>query len=266
MKHYPKISFLILTYNQEGYIYDAIMSGVNQDYKGEMEIIVSDDAYTDGTWNEIGRAIADNSSQFIIKVHRQKKNLGIGGNMRDGLSSCTGDIIVYNDGDDMSVSNRVSRVVEIFNQNPEIQLVSGEINWLINNTIYPIPAEKMPKSSRKRSLKDYIDTNFAWDIWGCTPSYKRALIDKFPPMLSTTPTSDTWMRLRAMMYNSKAESIFIDNQIHVNYRIHNNQITNATNIRGMKRRWIFKQYICDWSYAIWNRYITLWGGNASYVN
>lgn len=42
MKHYPKISFLILTYNQEGYIYDAIMSGVNQDYKGEMEIIVSD--------------------------------------------------------------------------------------------------------------------------------------------------------------------------------------------------------------------------------
>lgn len=149
MKHYPKISFLILTYNQEGYIYDAIMSGVNQDYKGEMEIIVSDDASTDGTWNEIGRAIADNSSQFIIKVHRQKKNLGIGGNMRDGLSSCTGDIIVYNDGDDTSVSNRVSRVVEIFNQNPEIQLVSGEINWLINNTIYPIPAEKNAEKFEK---------------------------------------------------------------------------------------------------------------------
>ena len=256
----PKITFLILTYNQKDYIYDAIMSGLHQDYQGDMEIIVSDDASTDGTWEEICRAIANNSSRFIVKSFRQEKNLGLGGNMSNALSLCNGDIIVYNDGDDTSVDNRVSKVVEIFENNPDIQLVTGQINWLINNKIHPLTSEEKPKSSLQRSLGEYIENNFLWDIWGCTPAYRKCLIDGWPPMFVTTPTSDSWIRLRAMMYKCKSKSIYIDKNVHVNYRIHTNQITNAANNWKMPRKYIFKQFLSDWAHAIKCKYLDLGSG------
>ena len=48
----PLISFLLLTYNQENYIQDAINGALAQTYS-PLEIIISDDCSTDGTYKKI---------------------------------------------------------------------------------------------------------------------------------------------------------------------------------------------------------------------
>lgn len=251
----PFVSFLVLTYNQEKYIYDAIMSGCNQDYDGQMEIIVSDDASTDNTQKEIERAIYDNTSHFQIKYNRQTTNQGIGGNMHDGLALCSGDIIVYNDGDDTSLSNRVSHVVSIFTTYRNVQLVGTEINWLCNGQI--IPLEHYPSRATLYSLSDSIRQKMKWNMWGCTLAYRRNIIDKYPEMLRTTPTSDTWIRLRAYMMCGNQKSVFVSNQVCVNYRIHPQQLTNSINIGKMDRKALSKQYWRDYFCAFTHRYVSL---------
>ena len=48
----PLVSFCIVTYNQEKYIRAAIEGALKQTYS-PMEIIISDDCSTDGTYKEI---------------------------------------------------------------------------------------------------------------------------------------------------------------------------------------------------------------------
>ena len=247
-KYLPKVSFLVLTYNQENYIYDAIMSGCSQDYEGEMEIVVSDDASTDRTQQEIERAIRDNTSQFCIRYNRQNTNQGIGGNMHDGLALCSGDIIVYNDGDDVSLSHRVSHSVNIFAQYRDVLLVGTEINWLCNGQECPL--ESHPKEPSLTSLSDCINDGMRWNLWGCTLAYRREIIDQYPEMLRTTPTSDTWIRLRAYMLYADKKTVYASNEVCLNYRIHEKQLTNATNIKQMNRTHLSQQYWRDYLYAL----------------
>ncbi len=260
----PKVSFLVLTYNQEKYIYDAVMSGCRQDYAGEMEIVVSDDCSSDGTQAEIERAIRENPSPFRIIYNRQPTNQGIGGNMHDGLALCTGDIIVYNDGDDVSLPHRVSYMAEVFTAHPDVQLAATEINWLCNGVVCP-QETPLPAVCREYSIIDCLRSKMQWDMWGCTLAYRRAVIDKYPDMLRTTPTSDTWVRLRAYMLGGTRKAIYISYRVCLNYRIHPNQLTNSVNIKKMNRKALSIQYWQDYLYALIHRYIYIYRDYATSV-
>ena len=255
----PLVSFLTLTYNQEQYIYEAVMSGLQQDYLGQMEIIVQDDCSTDNTEQEVLRAINDNPhpDRFHVKYAKNSHRQGLGGNMHDGLARCKGDIIVYNDGDDVSFPDRVSEVVRIFQTHPDVMLVSGEIHWLCNGVKCP-PKEPFPAEPRLRSIHDNIRNHMRHEIWGCTPAYRREVIDKFPPMLTTTPTSDTWIQWRAFMLGNGKQSVYLGNKPCLYYRIHNRQLTGSQNMSKMKRTLIFHQYWKDWLYATKHRYICIY--------
>ena len=54
MEALPRVSIMIPTYNQEGYIAQAIESAMGQDYSN-LEIVVCDDCFTDHTY-EVAKA------------------------------------------------------------------------------------------------------------------------------------------------------------------------------------------------------------------
>ena len=73
----PPFSFLMITYNQEQYIADALNSALAQDYPN-LEIIVSDDCSSDQTF-AIATDIASNyRGPHKITLNRNEPNLGIG--------------------------------------------------------------------------------------------------------------------------------------------------------------------------------------------
>jgi glycosyltransferase involved in cell wall biosynthesis len=70
-QNFPLISVLIPTYNRADYLVEAVESVKAQDYPN-LEVLVSDNASTDGTEEQIKKYLAD--SRF--RYYRNEKNLG----------------------------------------------------------------------------------------------------------------------------------------------------------------------------------------------
>ncbi|NMC67721.1 MAG: glycosyltransferase family 2 protein [Spirochaetales bacterium] len=93
----PKISVVIITYNQEKIVSRAIESVIKQrDYI--FELILSDDCSKDNTW-EILKEYKSNYPS-IVKIFKNSENLGIFKHIEKTWEYPTGDLIFYLAGDD----------------------------------------------------------------------------------------------------------------------------------------------------------------------
>jgi len=106
----PKISAVIITYNQETVISRAIESILQQEV-ALYEIIIADDCSTDNNWNVIQKY--QNKYPEVIKPYRHEKNLGIFGNLESTWNKPTGDLIIYLAGDDAISPGLYQKVFEL---------------------------------------------------------------------------------------------------------------------------------------------------------
>jgi len=94
-----KISTVIILYNLEKYIDDAIQSVLRQTRQPD-EIIVADDCSTDGSADIVAKY-----RHRIIHI-KQEKNIGTLRNSLSGLKAATGDIVAFLDAGDVSQNNK----------------------------------------------------------------------------------------------------------------------------------------------------------------
>lgn len=66
-------SVLLLTYNQERYVKEALISLLEQDYEG-LEIVISDDCSTDSTWLSINEVLQDYQGKKKVVLHQNLTN------------------------------------------------------------------------------------------------------------------------------------------------------------------------------------------------
>lgn len=130
----PRISVLIVTYNQQDLIGRAIESVLNQkDYV--FEIVICDDKSTDGNWAVINNYAKNYPN--LIKAYRNEKNLGIFQNMERKWELAKGDIVYDLSGDDEVGNQWFKDVVDFININQidyksELFCIYGN-----NKCIYP---------------------------------------------------------------------------------------------------------------------------------
>lgn len=117
------ISVLIDTYNHERFIRTAIESVLAQSQfagRSDYEVVVVDDGSVDATPSilaEFGDA---------IRVVR-KANGGQASAFTEGLKHCTGEIVLFLDGDDWWHLDKVARVMAVFDAHPECVAVGHGI-------------------------------------------------------------------------------------------------------------------------------------------
>ena len=94
----PKVSVLMLTYNQENYIDEAIRSVVLQDTDFDFELIIGNDASTDHT----ARHCLEWKEKYPerIRLVNREQNLGLIGNFMETYALCRGTYIAICEGDD----------------------------------------------------------------------------------------------------------------------------------------------------------------------
>lgn len=109
----PKVSVLIITYNQEQFINDTLRSAIDQDYKN-LEVVVSDDGSSDGT----PKIINEYTKRYPLRVKAitNGQNLGITGNCNRALHQCTGSFIAIQGGDDVLLPNKIRMQVNWFSE------------------------------------------------------------------------------------------------------------------------------------------------------
>ena len=115
-----KVSVCVVTYNQEKYIEECLLSIVNQATEFELEIIVGDDCSTDSTPKIIERlaGVYKNITPIL-----RTKNIGGSENYIDVHSRATGDYVCHCDGDDFWLSGKLNSQVSILNSQPDCNIV-----------------------------------------------------------------------------------------------------------------------------------------------
>ena len=118
----PRVSLMMLSYNSEKFIQAAVSSVVNQTYRN-WELVISDDASTDGTW-ELVRRMA--SVEPRIRHFRNKANLGTPRNRAEASKHLTGDLIAHFDSDDVLYPDAVRLMVNAFAAKPDADLIYSD--------------------------------------------------------------------------------------------------------------------------------------------
>ena len=77
----PLISCLVVTYNQEQWVEEAVQSLLNQTWPS-LEIVCSDDASSDGTWSILQRLAANYTGPHRLILRRNAQRLGAQGQRR----------------------------------------------------------------------------------------------------------------------------------------------------------------------------------------
>jgi glycosyltransferase involved in cell wall biosynthesis len=111
MNSLPKISVAIVAYNAEKYIRKAITSIVNQDYPGDIEVLVLyDEGTTDKTLQAINELKESLPSRRSLVVLQHGHTSPFRARMYS-LKNFTGDYVHLFDYDNMMPSDRISKVV-----------------------------------------------------------------------------------------------------------------------------------------------------------
>lgn len=113
------ISIIAPAYNEEKSIGKCLESILNQDYKGEMEIIAVNDGSSDRT--------AEIISKYPVKLLDLKVNGGKANALNKAIEIAKGDILVFTDSDSYMAPNAVSSLVKCLNENKEAQMVAGNV-------------------------------------------------------------------------------------------------------------------------------------------
>ncbi|MCU8055568.1 glycosyltransferase [Shewanella sp. SM34] len=244
----PLVSFILISYNQERYIAEAIEAALSQDYE-KIEFIFNDDCSKDHTFEIISELSSSSNRNIIYKSN--PKNLGLAGNFNAALSLAKGDIIVVAAGDDISLFDRVSNTVQLFQNNDDISFLSFN-DYKINdeNEILGVLNDKLIED-KKLTLKQFLN-GIELEFCGASRAFKRDIFDTFKELLPDCPTEDTPYRLRGLMLGNGMVSKLPG----IKYRIHNNNLSNANNLSKMKHNLVSKQYEIDINLALLNGHIS----------
>lgn len=116
---HPKVSVVILTYNQENFIAQAIESIICQETTFPYEIIIGEDCSTDTT-RDICLSYQNKYPQ-LIKLILQEKNLGLIGNYKSVLSQCRGEYIAECGGDDYWCDeNKLQKHIDYMDEHDDV--------------------------------------------------------------------------------------------------------------------------------------------------
>ncbi len=124
MKNSPLVSILIPTYNREKYLGDALNSALNQTYKN-LEIIVHDDAATDGTV-ELLRQYNDPR----LRVIRTEDNHGMLGGWNYIVTKAKGEYIKFLGSDDLLEPTCVAELVKAVLAHPSAAVITCQRKFI----------------------------------------------------------------------------------------------------------------------------------------
>jgi glycosyltransferase involved in cell wall biosynthesis len=126
-----KFSIIIPVYNSQiNYLSECLISIQNQTYK-DFELIFINDGFLSNEMNEYIHTITD----INIKLINNPSNIGLGPSRNIGIKHASGEYIVFCDDDDFLVSNALEVMEYYLQQFPNLNLLSFNCLWSINNKI-----------------------------------------------------------------------------------------------------------------------------------
>lgn len=206
----PKVSVLMLTYNQQAFIGQAIMSVVNQQVDFRYEIVIADDCSQDDT-PEICKRLASRYPS-LIKLHLRKKNMGLIPNFLDAYSCCRGKYIAICEGDDYwTSSHKLMRQVSFLDAHPDFTIAFHRvINHYIDHGTWSL---SNGGSRRITTVSELSRSNYISNV---SAMFRHIPVEDLPEWFSRVSTYDYPLH----MLNAARGKIYYDKRPMAVYRQH----------------------------------------------
>lgn len=219
MPEKPLITFILLSYNQEHYIREAVEGVFAQTYS-PLEIILSDDCSPDRTYEIMREMAATYHGPHKIVLNRNKTNQGITDHVNGAVRLAAGKLILVAAGDDVSLPERTEKTVQVW-------LNSGQpVGSLFTNTIIINADGKNPFlctpkgcSCEAKSLEEAIRRT-STGISGCSHAFHPKLFEIFGPLHPGGMVEDNAIGFRSLLLGG---IYFIDEPL-VKYREHGSSV------------------------------------------
>jgi glycosyltransferase involved in cell wall biosynthesis len=192
----PLVSLLLITYNQESFVGSAILGALSQDYPA-LEILISDDASTDGTFAAAQRTLEGYDGPHSVTLVRNATNLGISAHLSKLVAQSQGELIFVAAGDDYSLPTRCSEVVQAWlsqDRKPDL-IVTDLIDMAYDGTLHG--------EIRHSELEPYRSFEH-WashppHVIGASHTWTRRMFDRFGPIAPGMISEDQITTLRASL-------------------------------------------------------------------
>ena len=192
----PWVSMLLIAYRQAGTVGEAVAGALAQTYS-PLEIIVSDDASDDATWDAIEAALAGYKGPHRIVRNRNARNLVIGAHLSKLAAIARGELLFVTAGDDVSRPERCERTVQAW-------LAHGRRPDLIASPLLDIDARGEARGLLRPSDLGVYRSAAAWIakppyVIGAGQAWTRRLVERFGPLPEGTVAEDLVMVFRAVV-------------------------------------------------------------------
>ncbi|MGO4552263.1 glycosyltransferase [Lysobacter sp. 2RAF19] len=210
MADFPTATILVIAYKMEAMIAEAIRSALAQTIP--CEIIVSDDCSPDGTLAAAHKALEGYSGPHRVTVRSTPRNLGLCAHLTELASIATGEVLVFQAGDDVSYPQRVHRLLSTFTAYPDAQIVGSLVDDIdARGKQIEVAVRGTPFEVDQRWL---LRRGKLAAVLGASMAIRRTLLTDFPPMEGMV--EDNMLTLRAVL----AGRCFCVQQSLIGYRRH----------------------------------------------
>ena len=218
-----KISVCLASYNGERYI-EAQIASILEQLPADGELIVSDDASTDGTV-----ALVRSFDDPRIRLFAHEDNVFYVRNFERALAAATGDILFLSDQDDEWMPDKIDTVLAAFAANPDAGLVvHGFLRIDVDGATLPHqdPLWKPSEAGRRPRAAFLIRQILKGQIFGCSAAFRRSLLDILLPFPALTYAHDHWLAVAA----PAAGPVVLMNERLVRYRHHDSNLSPRSSI------------------------------------
>ena len=217
-----KVSVLMITYNHEKFIAQAIESVLAQKAYFEYELVIGEDCSTDNT----RQIIIDYQEQYPDKIRLllPERNLGMLTNFINTYRACQGEYIALLEGDDYWTSpNKLAKQVSFLDDNLDFSVCFNDTIIVEQDSNYAptlFPHRSSPESCTMQNL---LANNFI-----STPSvmYRAGLVEEFPDWFYKQSMGDWTLHIFHAQYGKIG---YID-EIMSAYRVHSGGVWSSKSV------------------------------------
>jgi len=207
-----KVSALILTYNHERFIGDAIEGVLMQKTDFPYELVITEDCSTDGTRDVIRKYWQKHPDRIRVSLNRH--NIGAHRAIVRGYRACRGQYVTSMDGDDYwTSSDKLQRQADLLDCRPDCAMCFHCVTSLRDDGKQPLTLGRPPKVQEAYTLTEILDYNF---IPACSVMYRKGVFPEHPYWFFLPPVGDWTQHILHALHGKIG---YIDEPMAV-YRMH----------------------------------------------
>jgi glycosyltransferase involved in cell wall biosynthesis len=205
-----KLSVLMITYNHERFIAQALESVLAQQVNFDYEIVVGEDCSTDGT-REILRDFCRRYPKRIVPLLRDK-NVGAMRNLEATLAACRGQYLALLEGDDYwTCQEKLERQVNFLDTHPGSAICCHRVECLDETGFEADAFPSLPRG--QYTIDDLLKGNF---VMTCSAVLRRDLVPALPRWFRKMKLGDWPMFALAARHGT----IDLMDEVMAVYRVH----------------------------------------------